>query len=331
MKSSSDSNYSGKERIFAFIEVTRPYTLLWCGLVSLVGACIAKGSFPDIYTSLLTTFIPIMGWIAGLSLSDFFDRGLDRIHKDHRPIPSGRIKSYEILIIGALFAVIGLFLSYILGIDNLLIAFIAAFLVLTYSKISKSRGMIGNINRGLITGAAFFFGVFSFYDSIYSIPFYIWLISLIFIIHDINSNLIGAIRDIEGDKIGGYNTIPVKYGIKKSIYIAVILTIIWLSFAIYIPYYYDLLNNIYYFLLILVIIIILVLYLCCFRLSEDIDRRKALRAHEFFVIERVTLASAFIFGVSNFFDSLIIYVIAVSITIILQYLLRDRYEFGKRT
>jgi 4-hydroxybenzoate polyprenyltransferase/geranylgeranylglycerol-phosphate geranylgeranyltransferase len=331
LKDKLTTDFSTKEKIFAFIESTRPYTLLWCGLVSLSGACIAKGSFPDYNISLLITFIPIMGWIAGLFISDFFDRRLDQIQKNHRPIPSGRIKSYEILIIGTIFGIIGLILSYRLGLDNLIIALLAALLVLSYTKFSKSRGMIGNINRGLITGIAFFFGVFSIYDSIIFIPSYIWFISLVFIIHDINSNLIGAIRDVKGDEIGGYLTFPVKYGVKKSIIVAVFLTIIWLILALYIPYFYGLFNYIYYVLLSFVILFIFILYLCCFRLLDDVDRRKALKAHEFFVIERVTLAAAFIFGVSNLFPALIIYLIAVSLTIILQYFLRDRYEFGKRT
>lgn len=329
MEDNSNTNFSRKERVFAFIETTRPYTLLWCGLVSLAGACIANGSFPNFDIALFTTFIPIMGWIAGLSLSDFFDRRLDQIQKNHRPIPSGRIKSYEILIIGAFFALVGLFLSYSLGIDNLIISVFAGVLVLSYAKFSKSRGMIGNINRGLITGVAFFFGVFSIYDSIIAIPLYIGLVSLIFIIHDINSNLIGAIRDVKGDKIGGYITFPVKYGIKKSIYFALFLTIIWISLAFFIPYIYGFLNDIYYLLLAIVVLIVLIIYLCCFRSLDAVSRKKALRAHEFFVIERITLASAFIFGISKIFDALIIYLIAVSITIILQYFFRGRYEFGK--
>jgi len=189
--------------------------------------------------------------------------------------------------------------------------------------------VIGNINRGLITGLAFFFGVFSIYDSVYSIPMYIWLISLIFIIHDINSNLIGAIRDVKGDKIGGYMTFPVKYGIKKSIYFALFLTIIWISLAFFIPYIYGFLNDVYYFLIAIVILIVLIIYLCCFRSLDTFSRVKALKAHEFFVIERITLASAFIFGISKIFDALIIFIIAVLITIILQYFFRGRYEFGK--
>jgi 4-hydroxybenzoate polyprenyltransferase/geranylgeranylglycerol-phosphate geranylgeranyltransferase len=318
-----------KDKLFAILETTRPYTLLWCGLVSLTGATIANNSFPDFIPALLITFIPIMGWIAGLCVSDFFDRNLDEIQKKHRPIPSGRIKSYEILLIGLIFALSGLILSFYLGFNNLIIALLAAILVISYAKFSKTRGIIGNINRGLITGTAFFFGVIAINKSITMIPSYIISTSLIFIIHDINSNLIGALRDIEGDKKGGYITFPVKYGEKKSIYISMLLTSLWFSLAFIIPFYYNFLNIVYYFILSISLIILLILYISLFSSLNEFNRKKSLKAHEFFVVERITLAAAFIFGISTLQNSIIIYILAVSITIILQYLLRGRYEFGK--
>jgi 4-hydroxybenzoate polyprenyltransferase/geranylgeranylglycerol-phosphate geranylgeranyltransferase len=329
MQKSIQKNFTLKDRLFAIVETTRPYTLLWCGLVSLSGACIAYGSFPKINIAILVTFVPIIGWIAGLCLSDYFDRQLDKIQKAHRPIPSGRIKSYEVLLIGAFFALSGLILSSLLGIYNVCISLLAASFVLLYARFSKSRGILGNINRGLITGTAFFFGVVSINNSLNLIPIYVWFISLIFIIHDINSNLIGAIRDVEGDKRGGYSTFPVKYGIRMSISMSLFLTIIWTSLAIAIPFYFNFLNTLYYFILALVFIIILLLYFFLFKSLYVLNRKKALRAHEFFVVERITLASAFIFGTSTVVNASIILIIAITITLLMQYLLRGRYEFGK--
>ena len=216
-----------------------------------------------------------------------------------------------------------------MGLFNVFISFVAAALVLFYARFSKSRGILGNINRGLITGTAFFYGVFSINNSLSLIPLYIWFISLIFIIHDINSNLIGAIRDMEGDKRGGYSTFPVKYGIRMSISASLILTIIWISLTVTIPIYFDFLNTIYYLILALVFIIILLLYFFLFKSLYVFNRKKALKAHEFFVVERITLASAFIFGTSTVFNASIILIIAVTITLLMQYLLRGRYEFGK--
>jgi len=322
-----NKKYDIKDKLFAHLETWRPYTVIWCGLVSLVGSCISYKSFPSLTIAFLAFIIPIMGWTAGLYLSDFLDRKLDKIEKPHRPIPSGRIHPYEALFIGAVFAGTGLALSFYLSIYNLALVFVVAFLVLGYAKFSKSRGILGNLNRGLVTVAAFFYGVFSTGQTFDSIPIYIWLLSFVFLIHDTNSNLVGAIRDMEGDKKGGYKTIPVKYGLKNSIFISLFLTFIWLGFLFYLAWYYSFLKTEFYFLMIIDALILFILYVYLFRSIKNYSRQRALRFHEFFVIERVTLASALIFGIVDIKISIVIYFAALFLTVVSQMLLRKRYEF----
>jgi len=274
----------------------------------------------------------MMGWIAGLYLSDYLDRKLDAIQKPHRPIPSGRIKPKEALAIGAIFAIAGFLLSFLLSLNNILLVFVVALLVSTYAKFSKSRGILGNLNRGFVTVAAYFFGIFSIgqplkYMPIQSIPIYIWLLSLVFLVHDTNSNLVGAIRDLEGDKKGRYMTIPVKYGVKKSVYISLLLTFTWLFLTLFLPFYFKFLKIEFYLIMIIDIIVIISLYVYLFRSINSYTREKALKFHEFFIIERVTLASAFIFGVIDIYIASCIYITALLITGLSQYLLRKRYEF----
>ena len=273
----------------------------------------------------------MMGWTAGLYLSDFLDRKLDAIQKPHRPIPSGRIKPMEALVIGGIFALTGFALSFLLSLNNVILVFVVALLVFLYAKISKSRGIIGNVNRGIVTVAAYFFGVFSIGQSIQSIPVYIWLLAIVFLFHDTNSNLVGAIRDMEGDKRGGYITIPVKYGLKTSISISFILTIIWLSLALYLPFYYKFLKTEFYYVMILDILILIALYIYLFKSLISFSRERALKFHEFFVIERITLASAFIFGIAEIYIAASVYLVALLVTSVSQYLLRKRYEFKEIT
>ena len=64
------------KKIFAHLETMRPYTVIWCGLVSLAGACLSWGELPPVDIAILTLLVPIMGWIAGLCVSDFSDRKL---------------------------------------------------------------------------------------------------------------------------------------------------------------------------------------------------------------------------------------------------------------
>ena len=269
----------------------------------------------------------MMGWIAGLYLSDFLDRKLDAIEKPHRPIPSGRIHPYEALFVGAVFAGTGLIASIYLGFYNLIMVFVVAFLVLGYAKFTKSKGILGNLNRGLVTVAAFFYGVFSINPVISEIPIYIWLLSFVFLFHDTNSNLVGAIRDMKGDKEGGYNTIPVKFGLKNSIIISFVLTVIWLSITLFLAIRYNFLKIEFYILMIIDFILLLTLYIYLLTSIKGYNRRKALRFHEFFVIERITLASALIIGVTNIMFGLLIYIFSLIITETSQYFLRSRYEF----
>jgi geranylgeranylglycerol-phosphate geranylgeranyltransferase len=309
----------------------RPYTVLWCGLVSLVGASVSVQGLPLLSTALLVALIPMMGWIAGLYLSDYLDRTLDGIQKPQRPIPSGRIQPREALIVGAIFAIVGFGLTFLLTISNILLVFVVALLVFLYAKISKSYGFTGNLNRGLVTVAAYFFGVVATGASLTALPVYIWLLAVVFLLHDTNSNLVGAIRDIEGDKKGGYRTIPVQYGIRFSVYLSVILTAVWLPVSLFVPFYYHFLTYQFYLVMIIDVIILVGMYLYLFRSISSYSREKGLRFHEFFVVERITLACAFLFGLTNFSAALPLYLVALIITAGSQYILRKRYEFQVNT
>lgn len=315
-------------KLFAHFETMRPYTLFWCGLVSLLGACLVYGDIPSWRVSLLVFTVPLLGWIAGLYLADFYDRVLDSIQKPHRPIPSGRITALEALFVGAAYAVIGLVLTLLLSFLNVLLVFVAGFLVFLYARYTKSRGLLGNFNRGAMTVVTYLFGVFSI-GSITSIPPSVWLLSVVFFFHDANSNIIGAIRDVHGDKTGGYTTTPVRYGIRTTLLISVILSGLYLLTTAGVVTFYALMRYQMYFLLLFsfCVIILCSMYLILFKSSETLSCNQALHAHELFVAERVIFASAFIVGIaSSPVLSYIICIVSLTITLFSQHLLRERYE-----
>ena len=318
--------YSIREKLFAHLETWRPYTIVWCGLVSLAGACLAYRGVPPLLIFVLSFFIPLIGWIASLYASDYLDRDLDAISKPHRPIPSGRIPPKESLTAGIIFALLGLLLSFLLTIYNVLLAIIVATLVLTYTRIFKSKGILGNINRGFITIAAYFFGIFSVTLSLTDIPIYLYFLSIVFLLHDTNSNMIGAIRDIEGDKLGGYETFPVKHGIKKSMILSFCLTVSWFVLILSIPFFYQFLSIYFYIIMILDVGILVMFYHYLVKTFKNHSRKMALRYHEFFIIERITLASALLFGVVDPFIALMIFVFSMILTLSSQYILRGRFE-----
>jgi geranylgeranylglycerol-phosphate geranylgeranyltransferase len=317
-----------KTKLFAHFETIRPYTLFWCGLVSLLGACLTTRDIPPLKTTLLVFVIPILGWIAGLYLADYYDRELDTIQKPHRPIPSGRISPREALFVGATYAIIGLGLTFLLPVLNILLVFIAGLLVFTYAKFTKARGLLGNLNRGAMTVITYLFGVFSVASLSY-IPIWLWLLSLVFFFHDTNSNIIGAIRDVHGDKTGGYITTPIRYGIRFTLLISVVLSVLYLSITIGLNYMYPLIRFPTYFFALLFVggLILCIMYVILFSATQRLTQKQSLHAHELFVTERVIFASAFLVGtVTSPVLSFSLCIISLFITLLSQHLLRERYE-----
>jgi geranylgeranylglycerol-phosphate geranylgeranyltransferase len=318
-----------RQKLFAHLESMRPYTLLWCGLVSLVGASLTFEDLPSARTALLVFFIPILGWIAGLYLADYYDRTLDAIQKPQRPLPSGRILPKEALVVGAVFAIAGLLLTLLLPWVTIFLIITVSILVFCYAKFTKTRGLLGNFNRGALTVVTYLFGVLSVGVPLSSIPLYIWILSVVFFLHDTNSNIIGAIRDVHGDMTGGYKTTPVLYGITKALVISVSLTILYLLLTAGIVFVTPVIPFPWYFigLYVIGILVLCIMYALLFQTRKMLTRKQALRAHELFVTERIVFASAFIVGVAGSLTvALLLFVISLIVTLLFQHLLRERYE-----
>ena len=314
------------ERVFAHLETWRIYSSIWSGMVSLVGACVALGNFPSLKIALLVFFIPFFGWVSGLYAMDYLDRKLDEIEKPQRPIPSGRIKPKEAIIFAFIFAALGFVLSFNFGIVNILLVLVVGFTVLSYTKFSKPRGLIANFNRGLVTLVTFYFGVFAINASISN---YIVLLSIAFLIHDASTNIVGAMRDVGGDKKAGYLTTPARYGIKWAAIISLALTVTYLSLIIFVENYFQFMIYPYsfYALFLPAIVLLISLYLILFRSLKNISREKALMSHSLFVVERNTLACAFIFGITSSLSiSVTIFLVTTILTVGLQILIRKRHE-----
>ena len=146
-----------------------------------------------------------------------------------------------------------------------------------------------------------------------------------------NTNVVGTFRDIEGDKKAGYHTIPVKYGMKTSIKITSILTIIWLLLTFILVIQYKI-NSVYFYAIMIIDIIILInILITSKQLYQSYSRETSLDIHKLFILERITLASAFIFIFIPYVYALIIYTLCLLITAIFQYILRNQYEFNKWT
>ena len=117
-------------------------------------------------------------------------------------------------------------------------------------------------------------------------------------------------------------------------YISLSLSIIYLSMILFLINYFNFLQYPYrfYVLFSFAVLVLCSMYLLIFTSKKEIDRKKALIAHEFFIAERITLASAFIAGMIHLLMlSILLFIVSLSISLFTQRSLRKRYEFMEKT
>ncbi len=201
----------------AHVETWRPYTLWYVGLVGLGGAALVSGPHQP-WRLAAAWAAPTAGWLGGHYLGDYFDRELDAGSKPHRPIPSGRLPARTALWCGCACFLVLAGLAAAGGWATASVALAGAFGIVAYSRWFKARGAAGNLVRGALGAVALFYGAAAAgLRPAAGLPVDRTIAALValvaaFWLHDTASNLVGTLRDIDGDRAGGYQTLPVLRG-----------------------------------------------------------------------------------------------------------------------
>lgn len=314
-------------RVLAHLEMWRPYTLGYVGLVSLSGAVLAQPSTPG-WRLLAAWSAPTLGWLAGLYGGDYCDRHLDAVAKPHRPIPSGRVRPETAVAACILCVTVGAAIALSLNWRTLLLVGAAFGGGAAYSIWLKGSGLPGNLVRGALTAFAFLFGTMAVtaWPPVRLLPF-----ALIWWLQDAGSNLVGTLRDAAGDRLGGYQTLVVRrgeqvvlryiyglYGLAAGLAAFTLLTLpspgrrvaIGLGAAA----------------IVFAGVALATLASC----ERPIARRAALRAHEILVVERLLLAGAMT-ALAAPALALVVTAATEMVTVSSQRIMRERYEFGLPT
>jgi geranylgeranylglycerol-phosphate geranylgeranyltransferase len=301
--------------------------MLYVGLVGLAGAWLA-GRSVDAPRLAIAWLVPTLGWIGGHYGGDYFDRDLDATAKPHRPIPSGRLPA-SVALAAMIVLVSGAGLLALWANPRTIVLVAAATAAgIGYSKVFKAEGLSGNLIRGSLTAFVVLFGAMmaTRYPPWWTLP-----VAAVFLLHDSQSNLVGAMRDIDGDRAAGYETFPVHRGIRAALRAVVSMTVLWVAVAVAAAFIQpagaDLVT---YFALLAVSVSLAGLAITVLvRAAEPMPPAVALRAHSLLVVERVILAGAFIGLAAGPLPAAIATVPCVLITVTLQTRMRANYEFGR--
>ncbi|MEV7967876.1 UbiA family prenyltransferase [Sphaerisporangium sp. NPDC088356] len=319
-----------RTRLLAHVQTWRPYTMLYIGLVGLAGGLLNDPRAPG-WALAGAWAVPTLGWIGGHYGGDYFDRRLDAVAKPHRPIPSGRMPAGDGLAGLVACTAGGAVAALLLNWRTLVLVAAALAAGLGYSAVLKARGLSGNLIRGSLTAFALLFGAMA--TAPYPAP-YVLPVAAVFLLHDMQSNLVGTLRDIGGDREAGYETFPVRRGARPAVRVVVAVSVLWVALAAAVPAlgpprpggasaYWPVLGA-------CVLLAAAAIGLLA-RAPEPMPPRVALRAHAVLVVERVALAGAFIGLAAGPAVMLATALPALLATIMLQAGMRTRYEFGAAT
>lgn len=300
-------------------ETWRPYTTWHPALLGLAGALVAGGSSPGPLA--VAVLAPVLGWLAGHYLGDYFDRDLDAIAKPHRPIPSGRLTPRAALTCGIACVAGSLVLTTVVNWRTLPVFACAVAGIITYSRLFKQRGLAGNLNRGVLSALAMVVGAMAV------APWPPWALlpaALGFALHDTASNLIGTVRDVDGDRAGGYRSVPVRHGTATAVRTAAVL---WLAAMVAVGVGAVVADRpaAQFGGLALAVLV----GGCAFVVVRPgtVTPRRALRSHEVLVAERLLLAGAVVAGAAGPLVAGAVVLPALVSSLVMQARMRARHEF----
>jgi geranylgeranylglycerol-phosphate geranylgeranyltransferase len=219
-------------RLAGFITITRPINSFVAGLAAIVAYLIDTGTV--IPESLLLFFIVALITAAGNVINDFFDAEIDAINRPDRPIPSGAVSRGAARGFAVMLFLAGILVSFFTNSLCIGIAIFNVLLLIAYAVKLKSTPLIGNIVVAYISASIFLFGgAFNGLDGLVRIiP-----IAAITFFAMLSRELLKDAEDVEGDRAGGADTVPIRIGIKKTSEFALVTTVLAVA-ASFIPYFW---------------------------------------------------------------------------------------------
>lgn len=219
-------------RFAGFFTLTRPTNSFVAGLAAIVAYLIDTGT---IIPETLLLFLTVMFiTAAGNVINDYFDAEIDAINRPDRPVPSGMVSRRAARGFATTLFLAGILVSLCTNSLCIGIAIFNSLLLVAYAAKLKSMPLYGNIAVAYLSASIFLFGgALNGWDGlIHIIP-----IAAITFFAMLSRELLKDAEDVEGDRAGGADTVPIRIGIKKTAEAALISTVLAVVASL-IPYFW---------------------------------------------------------------------------------------------
>jgi len=197
------------------LTIIRPVNSLAAGLAAIVAYLIATGTvIPEV---LLLFIVVTLITAAGNVINDYFDVEIDRVNRPDRPIPSGQVSLPAARAYAVVLFVTGILVCFFTNELCIAIAVFNSFLLIAYAARLKRTPLFGNITVSFLAASMFLFG-----GALNGLPglFHVLPFAVMTFFAMLARELVKDGEDVEGDKASGAVTIPIRYGIRATMILA---------------------------------------------------------------------------------------------------------------
>jgi geranylgeranylglycerol-phosphate geranylgeranyltransferase len=160
----------------------------------------------------------------GNILNDYFDHGIDKVNKPHRPIPSGRISRSNALILSIVMFLVGISISKSINSVCLWIAGINTAILVLYAVYGKKIILVANLSISYLVASVFIYGAAAVH--IPGTPLNLAGVRLVLILSvcsfliNLAREIVKDIEDMKGDRKECSRTLPIQFGADESMKVA---------------------------------------------------------------------------------------------------------------
>jgi geranylgeranylglycerol-phosphate geranylgeranyltransferase len=196
--------------------ITRPANSVVAGLAAIIAYLIATGTV--VPAVLLLFAIVVLITAAGNVINDYFDATIDSINRPERPIPSGLVSRAGARAFATTLFFAGILISLFTPSSLCIIIAVAnSLLLVAYAARLKSTPFVGNVAVSYLTASIFLFGgaLAGQEGLVHMLP-----VAAITFLAILARELLKDAEDVEGDRAGGADTLPIRIGIRPTVGLA---------------------------------------------------------------------------------------------------------------
>ncbi len=217
-----------KTLVIAWVRMIRPPILFLCSFGAVVSALnCAVYNHVDLTISQLILLILTPAFLStGTMLhNDITDLESDRVNRPKKPVPAGILKEKTVYYLGIFLMVASIFLGSLINYQETgqinwvcgSFTFILVIIGLYYNYYGKHHGLFGHMAVAFGVGAIPYWGGLAVFPGQ---PLLMLPLGLAIFFLETGREIMVSAGDYNGDLKAGFRTVPVRYGRKRSMYIA---------------------------------------------------------------------------------------------------------------